>query len=134
MITGFKDLTSYINTKRPDDVVNVTVIRNEKEKVIPVKLTKRELITIEFNQIELSDIDESDKKALNLDYGVKISKINNPELLQYQDQLLGGIILSIDGRKATDISSISSYLNTKKTDRAQYKIITPNGQLFSVIF
>ncbi|MFC4740647.1 S1C family serine protease [Flavobacterium ponti] len=134
MVSGFKDLTSYINTKRPDDIVNVTVIRNEKEKTIPVKLTKRELLTIEFNQIELSDIDESDKKALNIDYGVKISKINNPELVQYQDQLLGGIILSIDGRKATDISSINSYLNTKKTDRAQYKIITPNGQLFSVIF
>lgn len=134
MVTGFKDLTSYINTKRPDDLVNVTVIRNEKEKVIPVKLTKRELLTIEFNQIELSDIDENDKKSLNLDYGVKISKINNPELIQYQDQLLGGIILSIDGRKATDISSVSSYLNTKKSDRAQYKIMTQNGQVFSVIF
>ncbi|WP_338378371.1 trypsin-like peptidase domain-containing protein [uncultured Flavobacterium sp.] len=134
MVTGFKDLTSYINTKRPDDLVNVTVIRNEKEKVIPVKLTKRELLTIEFNQIELSDIDENDKKSLNLDYGVKISKINNPELIQYQDQLLGGIILSIDGRKATDISSVSSYLNTKKSERAQYKIMTQNGQVFSVIF
>lgn len=134
MITGFKDLTAYINTKRPNDVVNVTVIRNNNEKILPVKLTKRELLTIEFNQIELSDIDENDKKALNLDYGVKISKINNPDLLQYEDQLLGGIILTIDGKKAIDINAVSNYLNSKKTERAQYKIMTQNGQVFSVIF
>ncbi|WP_339890010.1 trypsin-like peptidase domain-containing protein [uncultured Flavobacterium sp.] len=134
MVAGFKDLTSYINTKRPNDIVEVTVIRNENEKIIPVKLTKRELLTFEFNQIELIDIDEEDKKALKLDYGVKISKINNPELIQYQDQLLGGIILSIDGKKATDISTVSSYLNTKKTERAQYQIMTLNRQVFSVIF
>jgi Do/DeqQ family serine protease len=134
MIMGFKDITSYINTKRTNDIVNVTVIRNDSEKIIPVKLTKKELLTIEFNQIELTDIDENDKKTLNLDYGIKISKINNPELMQYQDQLIEGIILSIDGKKATDISTISDYLNLKKTNRAQYKIMTQKGQLFSVIF
>ena len=78
-------------------------IRNGNEKIIPVKLTKKELLTIEFNQMELSDIDETDKKDLNIDFGVKIKKITNPELIQYANQLEGGIILTIDGRKATDI-------------------------------
>ena len=133
-IVGFKDLSSYINTKRPDDIVKVTIIRDGDEKVLPVKLTKKELFTIEFNQMELTDIDENIRKKLNIDYGVQISKINNPELAQYEDQLLGGIILSIDGRKATDISAISQYLKSKRTERAQYQIMTPTGQVFSVIF
>lgn len=133
-VYGFKDLTSYINIKRPNDVINVTVIRNGDEKVIPVKLTKKELLTIEFNQMELSDIDEADKKGLNIDYGVKINKINNPDLAQYANQLEGGIILSIDGKKAIDISAVSNYLKTKQSERAQYKIMTLNGQVFSVIF
>ena len=84
--------------------------------------------------MELSDIDEADKKGLNIDYGVKINKITNPELAQYASQLEGGIILTIDGKKATDISTVSNYLNSKRAQRAQYKIITLNGQMFSVIF
>ena len=133
-IIGFKDLTAYINTKRPEDVVKVTIIRDGNEKVIPVKLTKKELFTIEFNEIELADIDEKTKKELNIDYGVQINKINNPNLAQYEDQLLGGIILAIDGKKATDISAISGYLKSKKTKQAQYQIMTTSGQVFSVIF
>lgn len=133
-INGFKDLSSYINTKRPNDVVNVTVIRNENEKVIPVKLIKKELLTIEFNDMELSDIDENDKKEFNIEYGVKINKISNPEIAQYAEELEGAIILSIDRIKATDITTFSNYTKTKKTKQARYQIMTKNGQLASVIF
>ena len=133
-INGFKDLSSYINTKRPNDIVNVTVIRDESEKVIPVKLIKKELLTIEFNDMELSDIDEQDKKEFNIEYGVKINKISNPEIAQYADELEGAIILSIDRIKATDINTFSNYVKTKKTKQARYQIMTKNGQLASVIF
>jgi Do/DeqQ family serine protease len=133
-INGFKDLSNYINTKRPNDVVNVTVIRNENEKVIPVKLIKKELLTVEFNAMELSDIDENDKKEFNIEYGVKINKISNPEIAQYAEELEGSIILSIDRIKATDINTFSNYVKTKKTTQARYQIMTKNGQLASVIF
>ena len=33
-----------------------------------VKLIKKELLTIEFNDMELSDIDEQDKKEFNIEY------------------------------------------------------------------
>lgn len=133
-INSFKDLSSYINTKRPNDIVNVTVIRDSKEKIIPVKLIKKELVTIEFNEMELSDIDEADKKEFNIDYGVKINKINNPEIAQYADELEGSIILSIDRIKAKDINTFSNYVNTKRSKQARYQIMTRNGQLASVIF
>ena len=38
----------------------------ENEKIIPVKLTKKELLTYEFNGIELDDIDENDKKEFKI--------------------------------------------------------------------
>lgn len=133
-INSFKDLTSYINIKRPNDVVNVTIIRNSKQKVVPVKLIKKELITIEFNEMELSDIDEEDKKEFNIDYGVKINKINNPEIARYADELEGSIILSIDQIKATDINTFSKYVNSKQYKQARYQIMTKNGQLASIIF
>ena len=43
------------------------------------------------------------------------------------------IILSIDGQKAKDIETVSSYLAKKENQKAQYQIITKNGQMYSII-
>ncbi|MDC9723967.1 MAG: trypsin-like peptidase domain-containing protein [Urechidicola sp.] len=37
-VSTFADLNGFLNTKRPDDIIAFTVVRNGKEKVIPVKL------------------------------------------------------------------------------------------------
>ena len=37
-ISTFADLNGFLNTKRPDDVIDFTIVRNGEEKVIPVKL------------------------------------------------------------------------------------------------
>ena len=84
--------------------------------------------------MELTDIDEADKKEFNIEYGVKINKINNPEIAQYADELEGAIILSIDRIKAIDISTVSNYVKTKKSNQARYQIMTKNGQIASIIF
>ena len=44
-ISKFADLRGYLSTKRPEDVVNVSVLRDGKEKVLPVKLAKNESIS-----------------------------------------------------------------------------------------
>lgn len=131
-INGFADLTSYINTKRPNDVVNVTVVRDEKEKTIPVKLTKKELLNYEFNGMEFEDLEASDKKEFNIDYGVKIKSFKNEQYIEYANEFEGAIILAVDGKKVKDVASISSYLN-KKNGKAQYQMLTKNGQLVRII-
>src|SRR5690606_21963443 len=71
-ISTFADLSGYINTKRPNDVVQVTYIRDGKTNVVPVTLSKNEFYSAEFKGIELENIDTSDKKKFKIDYGVKI--------------------------------------------------------------
>jgi Do/DeqQ family serine protease len=132
-INGFAELTAYINTKRPNDVVQVRIVRNEKEKTIPVKLSKKEMLNYEFNGIEFEDIDAADKKKFRIKEGVKIKVIANPEYAEYSNLLNGAIILSIDGQKAKDMETVSSYLAKKENQKAQYQIITKNGQLYSII-
>ena len=132
-INGFAELTAYINTKRPNDVVQVRIIRDEKEKTIPVKLSKKELLNYEFNGIEFEDLDAADKKKFRIKEGVKIKAIANPEYAEYSNLLNGAIILSIDGQKAKDMETVSSYLAKKENQKAQYQIITKNGQLYSII-
>lgn len=132
-INGFAELTAYINTKRPNDIVQVRIIRDEKERAIPVKLSNKELLNYEFNGIEFEDLDSTDKKQFNLKEGVKIKSITNSEYGEYADMLKGAIIVSIDGQKVKDMEAVSSYLAKKENQKARYQIITRNGQLYSII-
>jgi Do/DeqQ family serine protease len=129
-ILSFADLTSYINTKRPNDEIKVGIIRNDKNITIPVKLTKKELINYDLKGLELADIDNGDMKKFNIKYGVKIENITNDELSGYAEQLKGAVILSIDNVKATDIETVTKVLSKKsESQRSQIELITVNGQI-----
>jgi S1-C subfamily serine protease len=129
-IITFADLTSYINTKRPNDDVRVGFLRDGKLMTTSVKLTKKELINYDLKGLELEDIDAADKKNFRVNYGVKIKDITNEELVEYADQLKGGIILSVDNVKATDIETITRVLSKKgENQRSQIELLTNSGQI-----
>ncbi|MGV9004850.1 S1C family serine protease [Flavobacterium sp.] len=133
-INSFAELSVYINTKRPNDPVKVTYLRDNETKITTVTLIKNDVFTTEFKGIELENIDANDKKRFRIDYGVKIKEINNENLAPYYDQLKGNIILSVDNIKATDVESISTYLNKKdETKSANIKMIDKSGQIIQVI-
>ncbi len=132
-INSFSELTAYVNTKRPNDVVEVNVLRDGKQKTLPVKLTKTEMLNYEFNGIEFEDIDSSDKKQFRINEGIKIKKVNNPEYTEYGEILDGAIVLNIDGLKIKDMETASSYLAKKENQKARYQIIAKNGQVYSII-
>ena len=133
-ISTFADLSGYINTKRPNDKVQVTFIRDGKTKAIPVILSKNEFFSTEFKGIELENIDASDKKKFKIDYGVKIKSITSENLKQYDAELRGNIILSIDNVKATDIETVSKLLIKKQENQTvRMEMINKNGEVIRVI-
>ncbi|WP_417939954.1 trypsin-like peptidase domain-containing protein [Flavobacterium sp. RS13.1] len=133
-ISTFADLSGYINTKRPNDVVQVTYIREGKSKTASVTLSKNEFFSTEFKGIELENIDALDKKKFKIDYGVKIKNITNENLMQYQSELQGNIILSIDNIKATNVETVSKLLNKKDEGQSvRIEMINKNGEIFRII-
>ncbi len=133
-IATYADLSGYINTKRPNDKVEVTIIRNGNKKTIPVILSKNEFFSTEFKGIELENIDATDKKKFRLDYGVKIKSITNENLAQYADELKGNIILSIDNVKAKDIEQVAKLLNSKDENQSmRLEMINKNGEVLRII-
>jgi Do/DeqQ family serine protease len=133
-IATYADFSGYINTKRPNDVVQVTYIRDGKTKVAPVTLNKNELFSTEFKGIELENIDGIDKKKFGINYGVKIKALTNENLKQYNDELKGNIILSIDNIKATDIETVSRLLNQKDENQSiRIEMINKYGEVIRVI-
>ena len=133
-VATFADLSGYINTKRPNDKVQVTYIREGKTKIIPVILSKNEFFITEFKGIELENIEAADKKKFKIDYGVRIKSINSQNLKQYEDELIGNIILSIDNIKATDVETVSKLLSKKEESQTvRIEMINKNGEVLRVI-
>ena len=133
-VSTFADLSGYISTKRPGDKVEVTYIRDGKNKTVPVILSKNELFGTEFKGIELENLEAADKKKFNLDYGVKIKSLTNPNLKQYEAELIGNIILKIDNVKTTDIETVSKLLNDKGENQSvRIEMLSKSGQLLQII-
>jgi serine protease Do len=133
-IATYADLSGYINTKRPNDVVKVTYMKDGQTRTVPVTLSKNEFFSTEFKGIELENIDAADKKKFRIDYGVKIKNITNDNLMQYQNELQGNIILSIDNVKATNVETVSKLLSKKDEGQSvRIEMINRNGEIFRII-
>lgn len=133
-INSFAELNGYVSTKRPNDEIKVTVNREGKTIVVPVKLTKKELVNYEIYGLELQDIDASDQKRFNIKQGVKIKDISNEKLTPYSEELKGSIILSIDGVRATDVESISRNLGSKtEKEGVRVELLLKTGQVMRII-
>ena len=125
-VTSFADLSGVVNTKRPNDVIKVTYVRDGKSWIVPVTLTKNEFSSYSFNGMQLEDISPADAKKFNLSYGVKIKEVEN----DYNDFLKGSIILKIDNEKVENVESASEILTKKQENRAmKIELINKNGQL-----
>ncbi|KQW97507.1 S1C family serine protease [Flavobacterium sp. Root420] len=133
-IATYADLSGYINTKRPNDVVKVSYMKDGQTRTVPVTLSKNEFFSTEFKGIELENIDATDKKKFRIDYGVKIKNITNDNLMQYQNELQGNIILSIDNVKATNVETVSKLLSKKDEGQSvRIEMINRNGEIFRII-
>ena len=133
-IDTFSELSGYISTKRPNDKVQVTFLRDGETKTVPVTLIKNDIATTEFKGLELENIDAADKKKFKIGYGVRIKEINNDNLKPYYDQLKGNIILSVDNVKAVDVETISKFLNKKAENQSvNIQMINGIGQIIQII-
>lgn len=133
-VKTFAELTNYINSKRPDDLVDVTLIRNGKTIVLPVKLSKKELVVFEIKGLEVEDLSSSDMKNLNINEGVKIKGITADNLRPYEDELLGSVIIGINGSKVSDISNLSSLIENKaENQKITVDLITKKRQRVRIL-
>jgi len=123
-IKKLSDLNGQINALRPGDQIEVTVLRDGVEKVIPVVLknefgnevyTETEFID-HILDMKLTELTTQQKKERNIDYGVTISKINNSEFKKFGIEE-GAIILAIDRQKVNQVSEIEKYLRASANNQ-----------------
>lgn len=133
-VSNNAELSAIVNTKRPNDIIKVSLLREGKLIVIPVKLTKKELIQYEYNGIEFEDVTEEDKKTFNITSGIKIKEVTNEDFQEYAEYLKGSIVRRVDGLLATNMETVSAYLAKKEEkQKTQYEIIGKNGRVYRFI-
>lgn len=128
-INNYADMNAAILTKRPNDVVRVTLHRGSETLTVPVKLTKNEVNSFTYSGLELEDLTAAEKKQYNINFGVRIKEITDENFMPYYDELKDGIILSIGNVKAKDIETVSKILARKgPNDRVRVEMINRNGE------
>lgn len=128
-INTFVDIKSILNTKRPQDLVLVKVLREDKEMSFEVALIKTENPLIDFNGFELENLNETDYAKMKLNYGVRIKKVTNKDFLPYQDELEGAILLIINNTKITNTELADKILKSQApNNRFRLELINSKGE------
>ena len=137
-ISKFSDLSGYLSTKRPNDVVNLNIVRNGSEKTIPVTLSKIEIATIDFLDMQLRNIPSDIKKSNKIDHGVVVIKNENYALYKNLGINTGYIITEINDQSIKSVDDIIKlkqiYGNDVEKNLKKMSVINSSGQKESFIF
>ena len=128
-ISKFSDLKGFLNTKSPNDVVNVTIIRDGDKKILPVTLAK--LTSVDVSVIgTLKEVSKSELKKLKIDYGLKITNLNQAHSDEWKADGVdkGSIVTAINGIKVNTIDDANSALTKYSGKIYRVEIVKNNGE------
>ena len=111
-IRTMTELQETIVQYRPGDKVNVTLLRNKKEKKLEVELKNARGNTDIVKEADMEvlgatfqDVPEQTRRQLNIGYGMQVSSIKNG-LLKDQGVQRGYIILKINNKQIKSVDDI----------------------------
>lgn len=133
-ISTYADLTGFLRSKRPNDKVNITFLRNGEEQTAAVVLSKNEVSTVSTLGLELKNLDKVELKDYKISNGVKITGISNKEL-SYYGVKKGFIITSINNEKVTTVDDVATIISNKEQGEVlRIEMLNLNGELERYIF
>lgn len=133
-IATYADLTGFIRTKRPSDIIKVTYLRNGNEKIANVTLSKNEISVISSIGLELKNLDSNELKKLKISNGVEITAISNIELQSYKVKK-GYVITAINDTKVFSVDDVNEIISNKTSGEVlRIEMLNLNGELERYIF
>lgn len=132
-INKFSDLKGFLSTKRPGDVVNVTVLRNDKEKQFEVKLSnqfgKETIDKLDFSKNLLGNLEKISKKdasKFRINYGLRLKSVKNSLLLK-GNVMPGNIVLKLDEEKVYEVQDAEDILRKNKGEIIMVQVLNTEG-------
>lgn len=115
-VSKFSDLSGYLKSKRPDDIVNVEVLRDNVRKIISVKLSKSDIVSVEFLEMELQNLPSELKNKYDIPNGVWVIDTENIFLYKKLGISRGSIITGINDIEIKSIQDIVDFKERYGTD------------------
>lgn len=132
-IRKLSDLSSYIATKSPGDLIEVTFNRKNKTYTTNVELSIFEVYLIEELGIEVKNASSKQLKQFKANNGVQINRVTSPRLRA--ENLTGLLITKIDDIPVNNIQDVQKIIQGKPFHRAiKVSFMFPNGRENTYIF
>ncbi len=129
-ISKFSDLKGYLKTKNPDDIINVTILRDGDEKIVPVTLLKNTTYRIDTIGT-VKNATKADLKKYGADNGIKISRLNENYSNYWNKNGVeeGSIITAINGKDIYSVEDAQSILKRRSSkEPLQIEVINTSGE------
>jgi len=129
-ISKFSDLKGYLNTKRPNDIVNISLKRDNESRKVSVQLNRNERINFYLIGI-LKNMSEKELSQKELNQGVKISEFNSDYKNYWEDYGVkeGDIIKKINGNVINSIADIDKIVKSRNYyDPVTIEILTADNK------
>src|SRR5690606_17580071 len=130
-ISKFSDLTGYLSTKRPNDVVNVTILRNGHLKEMSVTLNRNLTYTIPQLGI-VKNATKAELKKYKTDNGVKITNLSQTysKYLRANGVKEGDIVISINNSKVYNVDDVQEIISNKSDyEPLRIELINSKGEI-----
>lgn len=102
-IRKFADLTGYLGSKRPGDRVNVTLLRDGKEKTLSVELKRTPFVN--YYGMRLRDLSKKEARSLDLKEGIHVSAVQNGRLYR-RGVKEGDVLISVNGKEVRNTNDV----------------------------
>ncbi|RMA64925.1 trypsin-like peptidase domain-containing protein [Ulvibacter antarcticus] len=132
-ISKFSDLTGYLGSKRPNDIVNVSILRNGEERVVPVTLVKLETYEIDYLGLEVKNASKTDLADRGIPNGVIVTKALTRDISQYN--LAGVLITNINDEKVSSIDDVKQIMAARNFNAPiKMTFVNQKGETNTFIF
>ncbi len=132
-IAKFSDLKGQLNAKRPGDKINVTVLRDGASLSKWVELTENKIRNVHSFGFALEELSSKEAKERKVQKGVKISNIQNSELLSLGVEE-GAVLVEINGKQITSVEEAEKILKDKDRGYTRLGIVNLKGEKENYIF
>jgi len=136
-IANFSDLQGFLGSKRPGDLVEVLILRDELSRTISLRL-KNQFGKYEFENSDFSDyfigelapISKSEANRFDINYGVKIVMLKNESIEKTYGISNGDIILAVEDHKVNTSQEVDQLLKKyQNKDYFELQILTQSGKM-----
>lgn len=131
-IYKFSDLTGYLNAKRPNDIVSLTLNRNGKEMTKEVKLSKLNTYILNDLGLSVKNTSQDQRDQRKVEHGVFVTKVNNAELFNLG--LDGAIITKVNDVLIYTIDDLKNAAEGYANGPLKLTFYDRNGEKSSIVF